>query len=360
MKKRGRPKSVTLNLPVGVQCVRKTNGRKYYYYRPEHGTENAPKAIALGKDILDPGFWQKLRQAQNADPLIPDSSGTFGELIAEYRGSHAWDWLTPRTQRDYASYLDKISTVAGDRLVKQLTRADIYKFQNDMSETPVAANHMISVLKMLLEWSVKHGYRADNPALGIEKLKSDSSGARPWPDYAFDFVMKHAPVDLMRMAYLGRACGQRREDLVALRGANLKQDGIKLAISKLRGKIHFVPLEKQQIAEIRRWNVADLEYFLLSPTHKPYTGDGLNSRWNRWLASEQAEPVRGEKLTIHGLRATAVCDRRQEGSEDGAIAAEIGMSVPMVSRYARFADQMKSARASRDRREQRKRQKQEA
>jgi hypothetical protein len=59
-------------------------------------------------------------------------------------------------------------------------------------------------------------------------------------------------------------------------------------------------------------------------------------------------------MTIHGLRATAVADRRAAGTEDGAIADEIGMSVQMVSRYSRFADKAASARASRDRREQRK------
>ena len=57
------------------------------------------------------------------------------------------------------------------------------------------------------------------------------------------------------------------------------------------------------------------------------------------------------KISIHGLRATAILDRRSAGTEDGAIADEIGMSVHMVSRYLRFADRTASARASCDRRE---------
>ena len=54
---------------------------------------------------------------------------------------------------------------------------------------------------------------------------------------------------------------------------------------------------------------------------------------------------------IHGLRATKIADLRLEGTEDGAIADELGMSVKMVSRHLRFADKVASARASRDRRE---------
>ena len=49
------------------------------------------------------------------------------------------------------------------------------------------------------------------------------------------------------------------------------------------------------------------------------------------------------------LRATAVVDRRLRGTEDNGIAADLGMSVQMVSRYARFADKAAEARTSRDR-----------
>jgi hypothetical protein len=51
------------------------------------------------------------------------------------------------------------------------------------------------------------------------------------------------------------------------------------------------------------------------------------------------------------LSAVNAIDHRSAGTEDGAIADEIGMSVKMVSRYLRFADKAASARASRDRRE---------
>ena len=57
-------------------------------------------------------------------------------------------------------------------------------------------------------------------------------------------------------------------------------------------------------------------------------------------------------MTVHGLRSTALNDRRREGATDGAITDELCMSVKMVSRYLRFADKVESGRASRDRREQ--------
>jgi hypothetical protein len=116
---------------------------------------------------------------------------------------------------------------------------------------------------------------------------------------------------------------------------------------------HFVPLTKGQITEIRSWGVTDLDLFLKATVGHQYTADHLNTRWNRWRDSDEANPVENLKMTIHGPRATAVCDRRLAGIEDGAIAGERGMSVQMVARYARFAGKAASARANCDRRERR-------
>ena len=162
--------------------------------------------------------------------------------------------------------------------------------------------------------------------------------------------MEHAPAHLQRMAFLGRATGQRVSDLVKMRPADLAADGINVKIGKLRDKPHFVPLSAAQMAEIRSWGVRDLELFISIPeTGKRFSPNYINRAWNGWR--EDAAPISDMKMTIYGLRATAIHDRRRAGTEDGAIADEIGMSVKMVSRYLRFADKTASARASRDRRE---------
>jgi integrase len=161
--------------------------------------------------------------------------------------------------------------------------------------------------------------------------------------------MQHAPTHLRRMAFLGRATGQRVSDLVKMRPADLVDDGINVRIGKLGDKPHFVPLTASQMGEIKSWGVRDLEFFISIPgSGKRYTPNALNKSWNAW---RKAAPINDLKMTVHGLRATAIHDRRHAGTEDGAIADEIGMSVKMVSHYLRFADKAASARASRDRRE---------
>jgi hypothetical protein len=97
--------------------------------------------------------------------------------------------------------------------------------------------------------------------------------------------------------------------------------------------------------------VRDLDFFITTPSGKRCTERYLNHLWREWRASPEAAPIREMKMSIHGLRATGINDRRIVGTEDGAIADELGMSGNMVQRYLRFADKIASARASRDRRE---------
>ena len=116
-----------------------------------------------------------------------------------------------------------------------------------------------------------------------------------------------------------------------------------------------MPLTADQMTEINSWGVRDLDFFITTPaTGRRCTPTYLNILWSDWLDSPEAEPLRGFKMTIHGLRATKIDDLRRAGTEDGAIADEIGMSPKMVARYLRFADKAASARASRDRRERKK------
>jgi integrase len=273
-------------------------------------------------------------------------------LIARYRTSQAFVTLRPTSRRIYAHFLDRLDTSAGDRQVAAMTRRDIYTLLDQMSGTPVAANTMLAVLRTLLEWGIPRGYRDDNPATGVKKLRTEDRGHSPWPERGYAYVMQQAPLILRRMAFLGRATGQRISDLVKMRPVDLVEDGINVRIGKLRDRLHFVPLTAEQMTEIRSWSVRDLEFLVSGGDGRRRSADAVNRIWNTWRA--HTLPIRDLRMTIHGLRATAILDRRSAGAADGAIADEIGMSAKMVSRYLRFADKAASARASRDRRERNK------
>ena len=190
--------------------------------------------------------------------------------------------MRPESKRVYAHFFDRLEASGGDRPVAAMTRRDIYALLDQMSATPVAANLMLTVLRTLLEFGVPRGYRDDNPAIGVKKLRIEDRGHSPWPERGYAYVMQHAPAHLRRLAFLGRATGQRISDLIKMRPADLVDDGINVRIGKLRDKPHFVPLTAAQMTEIRSWGVRDLEFFISYRSGKRYTTNAINKSWNKW------------------------------------------------------------------------------
>ncbi|MBV9114009.1 MAG: hypothetical protein JOY67_14425 [Hyphomicrobiales bacterium] len=99
-----------------------------------------------------------------------------------------------------------------------------------------------------------------------------------------------------------------------------------------------MPLTQEVISEIDGWGVEPLLPYLLSNAGQRYSPDHLNSRWNRWRSSPDAAPLRKLDISIHDLRAMAVCDRRADGLPHQTIAAQLGMSLQMVMRYSQHVD----------------------
>jgi integrase len=334
---------------MGVHSVRKPNGKVYYYYAPGRGTAQASGRVPLPGDIHSPEFWIALRDLRSGEPAHP-SGGTWAELIEAYRTSPEWEHLRPVTRCNYNAYLDRLAAMDG-KSVAAMTSADVYQLRDYMAGSPSSANYMLAVLRTVIEWSIPRGYRHDNPAAGVKRLRVEEKGAAPWPEDGYQFVLDHAPTSLRRMAFLGRVTGQRASDLVRMKPVDLAADGIIVRISKRRELKHFVPLTAAELAEIKSWGVDPLDLFIKTPRSLPFTARHLGAYWRYWQASDAAKPIQGLQMTIHGLRATKVADLRLAGVPDGSVATEIGMSVQMVSRYSRFADKTDQARASRDRRE---------
>jgi len=331
-------------LPDGVRRV-KRRGVSYFYWAPGRGTDRAVRPIPLGKDHTHPEFWATVRrlQAENGK----SDKGSFRALITEYETSPTWNSLRKRTQGHYAHQLNKVRSAWGDLAVKSLTAASILQVRAKLERTPVAANHFVVVLRTLLAWGLEHGYGERNPANDIRPIEiKDEKNARPWPQWAYEFVIANAPEHLRRAAFLGRATGQRRSDLVLMGKKNRRDDGIAFKISKLRGKEHFVPLTAADIAVIDEWSCSDTGPWIVSPTGRAMSGDHLQSSLGRFAAKHPKLKAIG--LKMHGLRAMAACDRKMLGFDNASIGKSIGMSTGMVDRYTKHIDQEALARKVRD------------
>ena len=88
----------------------------------------------------------------------------------------------------------------------------------------------------------------------------------------------------------------------------------------------------------------DALFMVMAPDNRPYLRTRLSHDWTLERETNEAlKEHKAAKLTLHGLRATAVVRLRRAGATELEIASMVGMSEPMVARYSRLANQNKMA-----------------
>ncbi len=344
-----RKRTGAVNLPKGVHQVI-SKGRHYYYFAPCRGTKFAGKRVPLGADPTSPDFWIRLNLARDvkAESINP---GTFAALIQDFKSSAEWARLRPNTRQDYSIYLDRIETAWGSLVVSALSAVGIYALRDHYAMTPVAANHLVTILRSLLALGVRRGYLDRNPATDITPIDMlDVKSARPWPENAYALILQRAPEYLRRAAILGRACGQRRSDLVQFGRKHRRDDGIEITVGKLRNRRHFIPLRQSERAEIDSWPSSATGPWIATARGRPMSGASLGALLDVFV-NQTPELAEAGPIKLHGLRAMAVCDRRLDGLTHQEISAQLCMSLRMVMHYSKQIDQETVARRGNAKRE---------
>lgn len=370
----------------------------YFYYQPKRSTKAAAKRVPLGKDPTDPEFWVKYRKASGTAPSTDAPPGSVTAMITAFRGSRdkhvsgailpspEWNAYEPATKRDYGFYLDKIEAAWGPLPAAGVEPVAVLALRDGLAHSPGSANHLIVVGKTLWKWGIPRQYAKLNPFREIATLDQGDEGHWPWPEAALRFVVDHAWPDLARFVFLACQTGQRESDIVRI-GPDAKEGHglwVRPKKTKKRRRALWVPLLRHASEEIDRWakeplvfdlerrkapvQIAPGEAYVLSPAGNPYSTAGLRSRWNRWLMTDKGKQLiaiwtdwerglrdrDGEEIapgtifkpTLHGLRSTAVVTRRLAGYSVQQVSNDIGMSIPMVTRYSRFMDQKAAAQSN--------------
>jgi hypothetical protein len=104
-----------------------------------------------------------------------------------------------------------------------------------------------------------------NPATEVVPLALvDVENVRPWPKTRLNASYNQR----RRAAFLGRACGQRRSDLVLFGRKHRRADGLQIKIGKLR-------VRASELAEIDSWSCSDTGPWITSGFGKPMSGEAL-------------------------------------------------------------------------------------
>ena len=205
-------KKPTVALPRYVQHII-NGGREYFYFQRGRCSASPGPRLKLPKGPHDAEFWEAYKSCLGSE--VP-SATTFDALIAAYKIAPEFTKRAEATQRDYSRYLNIVSTAWGNLHVGSVRPKHVLQLRDAWATTPVAANHLLSVLKTLINWGIPREFSETNPCIHVPKLDVNEGGARPWPLWAYSLVTEYASEDMLRAVLLARYTGQRQEDVLRM------------------------------------------------------------------------------------------------------------------------------------------------
>lgn len=387
----GRRRVGSVPLPEGVERVT-ARGRAYYYWHPGRGTGKASERIRLPSADDNPAaFWREVERRQSERPII-FTVGSVGDLVRRYRASEDFGRLAAKTQATYGVHLDRFANAEawGTFAVRDLSPTGVLAARDAQKATPVMANQMLAVGRLLWDWAIPLGFADVNPFDKVRPLDVADRGHVPWPAWTVEMVTATAPGDLARLVRLGRMTCQRESDLVRFGPQHRERNGLWCRPQKTRRRrrAFFIPLVAGDALDLDRWPVTPVVFsnrrfkapvtlarddlYLFSPRGAAYKPESLRSRWGRWLTTTEGgkevckrwrswlaecvarydweiDPEDARGPTIHGLRGSGILLRFASGYDADQIANDVGMSRQMVDHYMRFRDQMEVASGGRER-----------
>lgn len=370
MKRSG--KSGTVELPKHVHRVikRRANGSQtvYTFYTRSRNTKDAWPSIALpeplekefserlsiceamardekgflldGKrlpDLKSKEFWPEATKAHEAF-IRRGRQGIkdFKALVEAFQSetNPFWTKLAASTQRGYRTSGDIIKETWGDDLPVDLTTVDAQDAIDALGETPAKANQFRAFLSRLMAWGASRGYCKTNVVEMTEKIPGGEPWV-PWPNWAFEILLEHAPFHMQMIAMSAFFTGQRQGDVLAMTKPKAGENTIAVRAQKT-GNTVWIPIHFTYRKWIDRVPTSDSVMLHAGARATSYKSpDGFRTEWQKLMAKDAFKPFRENRIVFHGLRKNAVINLLEVGCTENQVGAICNMSAQMVQHYGR-------------------------
>lgn len=300
---------------------------------------------------------QRLVDAER-DPLAEREQRRLAPTISDLCDTYIRDYLTklrPTSQYDYRNIVEKhIRPKLGKLKVADLHHLEVEKLHSGIA-AKYRANRVIAVLVRMLSIAVKLGYRADNPARGIELhrehkrtrfLKLDEIAR------LMEVLKSHRETDdgagaanlIMLLLMTGARLGETRH--ATWDQFDLRDDAgswHKPHETTKTDDDHIVPLSKSAVAILREMKaVATTDYVFPSP-HSDSEQRSYHETQKHWLAISKKAGLKNVRM--HDLRHTYASVLVSDGMSLPIIGKLLGhKQTATTARYAHlFADPLRIA-----------------
>jgi integrase len=326
-----------MRLPPYVQAFTDRHGKaRYYFRRPGFGRISLPglpwspefmaaHEAAMKGDGLP-------RQEVGADRTLP---GTISALCVAYYGSGDFKLLSESTQTTYRGILERFRQEHGTKRVAMLMREHILRIVSGQSDRPAAAHNLLRMIRLLMKFAVTHGWRRDDPTIGLKSPKMKAGGFYTWTEEDIaTFEAKHPIGSRARLALaLLLYTAQRRSDVI-LMGKQHIRNGVLAIRQKKTGMLVEVPVHPDLRAIIDA-TPSDHLTFLTTDSGRAFTAAGFGN-WFRDVCKEAGLP---KGCAAHGLRKAASRRLAEAGCSAHEIMAWTGhKTLREVTRYTEAAD----------------------
>lgn len=321
--------------------VRKLIDRKMVYL----GRIDAPE----GTEEFDRIYWE-IRTGK-----FIEAKRSWSALIDAYRKTDDWAEYSNRYRKDLEPVFNYLVEKMGRHDVSRLTQTQIYDAMEANRHRVRFANYIATAVSMLSKLAIRKGWRTDNPAIGMKKMKvpKDRQKAHlPWPDWAVDRFRADAQ-PLARLIFeIGVGSVQRPGDWVEFTWGDYDGQNLRLRQSKTD-----VPLTLPCTSNLR--NALDAAKASLGYVPHPSRHILTNHHGNRMGYRTMADIMIKERKRLelmafdqHALRYRGVMELAWAGCDDDEIASYSGHNTKeMIIKYAGEARQIMSARRAWEKRQ---------
>ena len=328
------------------------NGKVRLYFR----SKGMP-LVSLPSPEGSPAFVKKYasciarRNAQNKSAEATQTAAnasrvTVHDLVLRYYQSSNFKMLKASTKRTYRCTIDQFCEEHGHRYVDEVSAPALDAIVSRMSHKPAAANKLIKRLPTLMNFAVKLGTLAHNPATVLDFFPTGTIHTWTANELA-SFKSSWPKGSRPRLAFmLHLYTGQRRSDVVNMRWSDI-QDGSLHLIQEKTGTELLIPLHPTLLAELKvcRGSGDPHRTIVATARGKAFTANGYGN-WFRRVCKQAGLPKR---CTSHGLRKAAATALAEAGCSSHEIMAITGhKSLADVELYTRAVNQKRMAKIAID------------
>jgi integrase len=308
----GRRKSNPLGLPARVYFQ---SGA--YRYRDRVG-----KWHLLGRR-WDRAAKSNYVEASSENPV----PGTMAELINRTLAKYGPD-KSPRSRADNEAEAVNLKGFFGRMQPRTVTAVHVAQYRDARCDkhgrkAPVRANRELSLLSTVFAYGLELGWCTINPCRGVRRNR-ERPRTRNVEQAEYDGFLAFARAQgttarmLAATAVLTYLTSQRRQDVLALRVSEIRDDGIHVTQLKSGGTVKVViewtDALRAAVADARSIERPVASMYLICNRHgQRYTDSGFKAMWNRLqVAWHEAG---GTRFHYHDLRARSVGKLKADGRQ---------------------------------------------